>query len=70
MSTYPENFQPKTEYQTRKELIDPVLKKVGWMDRYIKEEVNSVKSDFKNKDFILFKGNPEHNVDYNHLLIV
>jgi len=63
MSTYPENFQPKTEYQTRKELIDPVLKKVGWMDRYIKEEVNSVKSDFKNKVFILFKGNPEHNVD-------
>ncbi|WP_227716987.1 DEAD/DEAH box helicase family protein [Methanobacterium paludis] len=53
----------KNEQKTRKDLIDPALEKVGWLSKYIKEEVNSVKSDFKNKDFILFKGEPEHGVD-------
>lgn len=51
------------ENQTRKELIDPDLKKVGWLPKYIKEEVNSIKSDFKNKNFVLFDGNNEKNID-------
>jgi len=34
------------ENQTRKRYIDPVLEKIGWYKKYIKEEVNSVKSDF------------------------
>ena len=63
MDTYTENFQLKNEQKTRKDLIDPALEKVGWLSKYIKEEVNSAKSDFKNKDFILFKGEPEHGVD-------
>ncbi len=42
------------EHQTRKEFIDPVLLKIGWIDKYIKEEVNSIKSDFNLKHFILF----------------
>ncbi|MBU4076421.1 MAG: DEAD/DEAH box helicase family protein, partial [Euryarchaeota archaeon] len=42
------------EHQTRKELIDPVLHKIGWIEKYIKEEVNSIKSDFNQKHFILF----------------
>jgi type I restriction enzyme R subunit len=35
-----------SENQTRKQLIDPLLAKMGWLKKYIKEEVNSVKSDF------------------------
>src|SRR3990170_6204970 len=40
------------ELQTRKELIDPVLRRMGWIDKYIKEEINSVKSDFNQKHFV------------------
>jgi len=43
-----------SENQTRKELIDPLLAKMGWLKKYIKEEVNSVKSDFNNKHFVHF----------------
>lgn len=42
------------ENQTRKKFIDPVLNKTGWIKKYIKEEVNSVKSDFNQKNFVLF----------------
>ena len=63
MDTYTENFQSKNEEETRKDLIDPALTKVGWLSKYIKEEVNSVKSDFKNRDYILFNSSPEHGVD-------
>lgn len=52
------------ELQTRKELIDPVLRKMGWIDKYIKQEVNSVKSDFNQKHFVLFNvNNIESGVD-------
>lgn len=51
------------EWRTRKEIIDPQLSKVGWLPKYIKEEVNSVKSDFKNKNFIYFNSQIERNVD-------
>ncbi len=51
-----------SEHKTRKEYIDPLLEKRGWLKKYIKEEVNSVKSDFKNKDYAYFEGNPERNV--------
>ncbi|RLG15680.1 MAG: restriction endonuclease subunit R [Candidatus Nanohalarchaeota archaeon] len=57
------NEKPITEYQTRKKYIDPDLKKVGWLKKYIKEEVNSVKSDFRQKKFVFFDGNIERNVD-------
>jgi len=46
-----------SENQTRKELIDPLLAKMGWLKKYIKEEVNSVKSDFNDKHFIHFNVN-------------
>ena len=44
------------EKQTREQLIDKQLKSVGWLKSYIKEEVNSVRSDFRRKDYILSKG--------------
>jgi type I restriction enzyme R subunit len=40
------------ELRTRKELIDPVLRRMGWIDKYIKQEVNSIKSDFNQKHFV------------------
>lgn len=44
------------EKQTREQLIDKQLKKVGWLKTYIKEEVNTLKSDFRRKDYVLSKG--------------
>src|SRR3989344_480435 len=43
------------EKTTRKE-IDKQLKNVSWLSRYIKEEVNSVRSKFKIKEYILSQG--------------
>ena len=51
------------EKKTRKMYIDPALKRVGWLNKYIKQEVNSVKSDFNAKEFVEFDGNVEKNVD-------
>jgi len=51
------------ENQTRKRYIDPVLGNKGWYKKYIKEEVNSVKSDFNAKDFVIFNGNIQRNID-------
>jgi len=44
-----------TEKYTRK-FIDKQLAKEGWIKRYIKDEVNSVLSNFKEKDYVLTKG--------------
>ena len=52
-----------SEHETRKKYIDKALSKEGWIETYIKEELNPVKSDFKNKIFVLFDGNVEKNVD-------
>ena len=38
-----------SEHETRKKYIDKALSKEGWIETYIKEELNPVKSDFKNK---------------------
>jgi len=51
------------EDETRKTHIDPLLENLGWNDRYIKEEVNPVKSDFKNKNYVLYNGKVEKGVD-------
>jgi type I restriction enzyme, R subunit len=40
-----------SEKETRKE-IDKQLDKIGWFKKYIKEEVNSVKSDFISKEYV------------------
>ena len=37
------------EKQTREQLIDKQLKSAGWIQNYVQEEVNSVRSSFKNK---------------------
>lgn len=52
-----------SENETREQYIDTALKNVGWVKKYIKEEVNPVKSDFINKHLVLFDGNIEKNVD-------
>ncbi len=52
-----------SEKQTRELKIDKTLEKVGWIKDYIKEEVNSVKSNFKTKEYKFFDGNVEKGVD-------
>jgi len=44
------------EKQTREQLIDKQLKTARWFKKYVKEEVNSVKSNFKSKEYTLSKG--------------
>ena len=44
------------EKQTRENLIDKQLKAAGWVKKYVKEEVNSVRSDFRSKDYVLSLG--------------
>ncbi|MDH5440462.1 MAG: restriction endonuclease subunit R, partial [Candidatus Bathyarchaeota archaeon] len=51
------------EKQTREKYIDPELKRRKWLQKYIKEEVNSVKSDFVNREFLFYDGHPEKKVD-------
>jgi len=43
-----------SEAQTRKDLIDPILERAGWKisSKYVREEINPVKSNFKTKEYI------------------
>jgi len=52
-----------SERRTRKKFIDPELEKRDWRNQYIKEEVNSVKSDFVGKRLVFYDGNPQKKVD-------
>jgi len=54
---------PLSEKITREKYIDPELKKRAWLQKYVKEEVNSVKSDFVNKIFVFREGPIEKKVD-------
>ncbi len=55
------------EKSTRQYLIDKQLKDVGWIQNYVKEEVNSVMSDFTSKEYIISKGTEDNSgrfIDY------
>jgi type I restriction enzyme, R subunit len=56
-------FDSSDEKITREKYIDPALKKRGWIQKYVKSEVNSVKSDFTNKRLVFYDGHPEKGVD-------
>jgi type I restriction enzyme R subunit len=56
-------FDSADEKLTRKKYIDPALEKRGWIQKYVKIEVNSVKSDFMGKRFLFYDGHPEKGVD-------
>ena len=43
------------EKETRK-FIDKQLENVGWIKRYVKDEVNSVRSNFKDKEYVVSTG--------------
>lgn len=67
MAPYNDDAKYINERRTRKEHIDPALERAGWHWEYIKEEVNSVKSDFVNHKYVHFDGNPqtgERFIDY------
>ena len=41
-----------SEKETREKIIDPwLIEDVGWAEKYIRREVNSMKSDFKIKKY-------------------
>jgi len=54
-----------TEAQTRKDLIDPILERVGWKVKgsYVKEEINPIKSTFNTKEYIGREAGIERGVD-------
>ena len=55
------------EKQTREQLIDKQLESAGWIKKYIKEEVNSVRSDFRTKEYVLSEGSNDNSgrfIDY------
>jgi len=47
-----------TEKQTRV-FIDKQLADVGWLKRYVKDEVNSVRTNFKEKEYVLSEGDDD-----------
>ena len=54
------------EQETRKQ-IDEQLKSVRWIKKYVKEEVNSVRSDFRAKDYVISGGKDDSSgrfIDY------
>src|SRR3989338_1053237 len=51
------------ENRTRKKFINKQLAKAGWKPHHWKDEVNSVKSNFKTKNYALFTGSYEKGVD-------
>lgn len=62
-----ESSSEMSEKQTREELIDKQLKKAGWLKTYVKEEVNSVRSNFKEKTFVYSEGKDDSSgrfIDY------
>lgn len=52
-----------SESKTRKKYIDKQLRSAGWNEKYVKEEVNPVKSDFNNNIIVTKGDNVEKNVD-------
>ena len=59
-----------SENETREKLIDKQLKEAGWKKEYIKEEVNTIKSDFSEKQYILFDGETEQGEKYIDYLLL
>lgn len=51
------------EKLTREKYINPALRKRRWNPKYVKEEVNSIKSNFVIRRFVFFDGHPEKGVD-------
>ena len=52
-----------SEKRTREKTIDPELLRRNWLQKYVKVEVNSVKSDFVNKNYVVYDGSPQKGVD-------
>lgn len=57
------------EKQTRVE-IEKQLKAVGWIKTYVKEEVNSVKSDFKEKEYVFSSGSNDNSGRFMDYLLL
>ena len=56
-----------SEKETREQIIDHQLKRAEWNFVYIKKEVNSIKSNFRYKEYILSQGPKDNSgrfIDY------
>jgi type I restriction enzyme R subunit len=63
------SFQGINEKETRKKNINLLLKSVAWKSSFIKEEVNPVKSDFKNKNYIYNSQSEKKDLFIDYLLL-
>lgn len=52
-----------SEKETREQYIDESLKEEGWKEDYIKREINSIKSNFKKRQYKPFDGSIEKGID-------
>ena len=62
-----EDLSEMNERQTREELIDKQIGHVGWTKIYAKDEVNTIRSDFKGKTYVYSEGRGDKSgnfVDY------
>ncbi len=57
MDEYTDNAGLLRILKTCKKYIDPELKKRGWLEKYVKEQVDPINSNFKRKEYNYFKGN-------------
>ena len=55
---------------TREKYIDPELRKRKWIKKYVKEEVNSVKSDFADKKLVFYVFNNPLNHIFQRISIL
>ena len=62
----PETEEPSdslSKRRTREKYVDPELLRRNWLQKYIKSDVNFVKSDFANKNYVVYDGSPQKGVD-------
>ena len=59
MDQYTDDAGLNDELKTCKKYIDHALEQRGWLRKYVKEQVNHVKSDFKRKKYTYNNGKTE-----------
>lgn len=58
------------EKQTREQLIDKQLVTAGWLTKYVKEEVNTIRSNFNAKEYVLSEGKDDNSGRFMDYLLL
>ena len=58
------------EKQTREQLIDKQLVTAGWLKKYVKEEVNTIRSNFNTKEYVLSEGRDDYSGRFMDYLLL